>query len=151
MRKRVMNLRTEDERNPRGIFERPRGSGVWWINYYEHGKQHREKVGRKGDAVQLYGIRKADILRGRKLPPLRRTAPVMVADLINLMLAYVRAQKHKDLRSYESRGEIVRKELGTRDVVALTPQECQGWSQKKSFHSLVCLEARCVVPSQDFR
>jgi hypothetical protein len=80
----MMKSRTEDEKNPRGVFERPPGSGVWWINFYEHGKQHREKVGRKGDAIKLYGIRKADILRGHKLPLLRRTAPVMITDLIHL-------------------------------------------------------------------
>jgi hypothetical protein len=32
------------KKNPRGLFERPPGSGVWWINYYVKGKQHREKV-----------------------------------------------------------------------------------------------------------
>ena len=32
----------------RGLFERPAGSGCWWINYYVDGKQHREKVGRPG-------------------------------------------------------------------------------------------------------
>jgi integrase len=55
----------------------------------------------------------------------------MVADLIDLMLAYVRAQKHKDLRTYESRGEIVRKGIGGRDAVALTPQELQEWLDKR--------------------
>jgi hypothetical protein len=34
----------------RGIFERPKGSGIFWINYYVNGKQHREKVGAKGNA-----------------------------------------------------------------------------------------------------
>jgi hypothetical protein len=80
-RNHTVNSQTEDVKNPRGVFERPPGSGVWWINYYEHGNQHREKVGRKGDAIKLYGIRKADILRGHKLPPMRRVAQVLVADL----------------------------------------------------------------------
>jgi site-specific recombinase XerD len=47
------------------------------------------------------------------------------------MLEHVRAQKHKDLRTYESRGEIVRAELGTRDAAALTPQELLGWLDKR--------------------
>jgi len=38
----------------RGIFERPDDSGIGWINYYVKGKQHREKVGRKSDAIALY-------------------------------------------------------------------------------------------------
>jgi hypothetical protein len=30
----------------RGVFERPKDSGVWWICYFDQfGKKHREKVG----------------------------------------------------------------------------------------------------------
>jgi len=54
----------------RGLFERPAGSGCWWINYYVDGKQHREKVGRRGDALALYQKRKADSRRKLKLPEL---------------------------------------------------------------------------------
>jgi len=51
----------------------------------------------------------------------------MINDLVDLMLEHVRNQKHKDLRTYESRGEIVRRELGSRDVEALTPQGLESW------------------------
>ena len=35
-------------RKQRGIFERPRGSGVWWVRYTDqYRKEHREKVGHK--------------------------------------------------------------------------------------------------------
>jgi len=117
----------KEKKNPRGLFERPPGSGVWWINYYQHGKQHREKVGRKSAAIDLYRKRKTEIREGRKLPPLKRTAPVMIADLIDAMLDHIRTQGHKDLRNYESRGEIVRAKLGARDAEALTPQELETW------------------------
>ena len=52
----------------RGVFERVPDSGIWWIRYKVAGVEHREKVGRRGDAIKLYAIRKADILRGMKLP-----------------------------------------------------------------------------------
>ena len=38
----------------KGVFQRPVASDCWWINYYVDGKQHREKVGRKSDALALY-------------------------------------------------------------------------------------------------
>src|ERR1035437_10496113 len=60
----------KDQDKVRGIFERPAGSGCWWVNYYVNGKQHREKVGRRSDAVALYQKRKADARRGVKLPEL---------------------------------------------------------------------------------
>lgn len=50
----------EKTKNPRGVFERPPGSGVWWINFYVDGVQRREKVGRKSDAIDLYRTRKTD-------------------------------------------------------------------------------------------
>ena len=55
----------------RGVYENPEGSGIWWIHYYAAGKRHREKVGRKSDAIKLYQSRKADATAGRKLPELR--------------------------------------------------------------------------------
>jgi hypothetical protein len=52
----------------RGVYENPLGSGIWWVHYYAAGKRHREKVGRKSDAIKLYQSRKADVVAGRKLP-----------------------------------------------------------------------------------
>ena len=35
----------------RGIFERPKGSGVWWICYFDQfGMKHRDKVGMSSDS-----------------------------------------------------------------------------------------------------
>jgi hypothetical protein len=43
----------------RGIFERPKRSGVWWVRYHdEHGREHREKVGPKKLAEDVYRKRK---------------------------------------------------------------------------------------------
>jgi hypothetical protein len=54
----------------RGVYEHPAGSGVYWIHYYAEGKRHREKAGRKSDALALYQKRKADARRKVKLPEL---------------------------------------------------------------------------------
>lgn len=126
----VVQQNEEKKRNPRGVFERPPGSGVWWINYYDKGRQHREKIGRKSDAIEAYMDRKTSIRRGEKLPTLRRTAPVMISDLIDLMLEHVKNQKHKDLRTYESRGEIVRKKIGKRDAETFMPADLEDWLSK---------------------
>jgi len=56
----------------KGVLERPVGSGCWWINYYADGKQHRERVGRRSDALALYQKRKAYARRKIKLPELVR-------------------------------------------------------------------------------
>jgi integrase len=54
--------------NPRGIFERPKGSGVWWINYFADGRRHREKIGTQLLAIEAYARRKGEILAGTFSP-----------------------------------------------------------------------------------
>ena len=39
-------------RKERGVFEKVPGSGIWWIRFKADGVEHREKVGRRGDAAQ---------------------------------------------------------------------------------------------------
>ena len=47
----------------RGVFEKERGSGVWWIRYFDQfGKKRREKAGSKSVAIKLYGKRKQQVL-----------------------------------------------------------------------------------------
>jgi hypothetical protein len=70
----------------RGVYENPLGSGIWWVHYYAAGKRHREKVGRKSDAIKLYQSRKADVVAGRKLPELRNSKVVTLSELIDDVL-----------------------------------------------------------------
>jgi hypothetical protein len=45
--------------NPRGVFEKVNGSGVWWIRYRDtDGRLRREKAGTKAVAIKLYIKRK---------------------------------------------------------------------------------------------
>ena len=84
----------------RGVYQKPEGSEIWWINYYAAGKRHREKVGRKSDAIKLYQLRKADVIAGRKLPELRDSKVVRFSELIDDVLEYV--ADHKDVRKLTS-------------------------------------------------
>lgn len=78
----------------RGVFQHPVGSGVWWINFYFAGKRHREKVGRRSDAIALYQKRKTDSRAGLKLPEtLRVTRAVLFEDLAKEAMLYSAAHK----------------------------------------------------------
>lgn len=102
----------------RGVNENPAGRSIWWIHYYAAGKRHRERVGRKSDAVKLYQSRKADAAAGRKLPELRNSKVVSVSELIDDALEFV--AHHKDNRNYKSKGEIVGTALGSRQAAEVT-------------------------------
>jgi integrase len=73
----------------RGIFEKIKGSNVWWIRYVDsRGCYHREKVGNWRAAHNLYSKRKTEALQGIKLPELRRRT-FSFAELADDAIAYV--------------------------------------------------------------
>jgi integrase len=113
----------------RGLFERPAGSGCWWINYYVDGKQHREKVGRRGDAIALYQKRKADARRKLKLPELVPGRAVKFCSLSEMAVKH--AETHlKTLEHYKTKDSILREPFGERPAAAITPQEINEWLTK---------------------
>ncbi len=109
-------------RKTRGLFERPPGSGIWWINYYVNGKQHREKVGRKSDAIALYQKRKADARRGIKLPELQPQNVTTFGELANEAVAYAKTHL-KTWADYDWKERALREQFGSRPAAELTPQE----------------------------
>jgi site-specific recombinase XerD len=49
-----------------GIFERPRGSGMWWIDFRDSlNGRHREKIGRRAEAAQAYNRRLEEVRTGK--------------------------------------------------------------------------------------
>ena len=66
----------------RGIFERFKGSGVWYVRYADSsGKLRWERVGPKSAALQLYNKRKIQILLQEKLPENFRIKSVSFQEL----------------------------------------------------------------------
>lgn len=54
---------------PRGVYEKAKGSGIWWIRYTDaDGHRHREKVAAFGTAKKLLEKRHTVVLQGQKLP-----------------------------------------------------------------------------------
>jgi integrase len=67
----------------RGLFERPTGSGIWWIRYHDaDGIERRERVGGKGLARKRYMQRKTEIVEGRFFPTVRQR-PSLFDDLLD--------------------------------------------------------------------
>lgn len=57
----------------RGVYERIRGSGVWWIRWHDAaGRQHRRKIGPYELACVAYQKEKLRVLEGELLPGLNR-------------------------------------------------------------------------------
>ncbi|MGA2754061.1 MAG: site-specific integrase [Terracidiphilus sp.] len=106
----------------KGVFERPPGSGCWWVNYYIGGKQHREKVGRKSDAIMLYQKRKVDALRNKKLPELRPRKATSFGELATAAVDYAKAHL-KTWPDYVWKERTLREPFGSRPAAEIIPEE----------------------------
>jgi integrase len=115
------------EKKERGVFEKEQGSDIWWIRYYIEGRERREKVGRRGDAIKLYKIRKTDALRGVKLPANMKHKglrfKVIAQDAIDWYIEHGR----KDVRSFKIRMNILLKDFGDRVADDIKPSDIDGW------------------------
>jgi integrase len=112
----------------RGVYEHPKGSDVWWIQYFKDGFRHRESIGRRGDAIDAYRDRKVAIKRGLKLPDLRN-GKVTLSALIDDALEYQENRAGR-IRDYESKSKILKEAMGGRSASAITPQEIDSWLTK---------------------
>lgn len=114
-------------RKERGIFEKEPGSGIWWIRYKIDGVERREKVGRRGDAIRLYQLRRADAIHGVKLPANMRHKGtrfrVIGEEAINWYIDHGR----KDVRSFRIRMNIILKSFGDRIADEIKPSEIDAW------------------------
>ena len=93
----------------RGIFERPKESGVWWVRYCDqYGRLHREKVGAKSLAKEVYQMRKTAIKQAKFFPEQVGQHKVILFDeLAKDFLAY--SKMHK--RSHENDAQRMRRLL----------------------------------------
>jgi integrase len=104
----------------RGVYEHPKHSGVWWICYFENGRRHREKIGRKSTAIDVYRKRKTEIREGRFFPP-RRQRAILFNELADDALDYSR--QHKRTASFDAwKMPLLRSWFGPLLPSAITPQ-----------------------------
>lgn len=116
-------------RATKGVSERVRGSGVFWIRYRDAaGKRHWEKVGRQGDATMLLEKRKREALLGRKMPELNRAKVVTFADLCADALAYSKAENGpKHAKELQLRINRLLPIFGSRPADSIKKQEIVTW------------------------
>jgi len=109
----------------KGVYERVRNSGVWWIRYADKsGRIRREKAGQKAAAMTLYRKRKTETLEGKKLPENLRTI-VRISDIAPALLRDYRINKKKSYKTLQYRlnkhilpffGAFPADELGTDEI-----------------------------------
>ncbi len=129
-----MDGRMKDaERVPkaRGVFERPIGSGIWWVRYAdENGREHREKVGPKRLATAVYQKRKNEIRERRFFPETIRRREALLSDVIDDYLKRVKGQL-RSYRDYERYGETWKTVLGGKTLAQIVPGDVERYLAKR--------------------
>ena len=111
----------------RGVFECPKHSGVWWIQYFDADKQrHREKVGRRSDAIELYKVRKAEIRAGKKFPRNLQRGSVTFQELADDILVFSEIH-HEEKDTLKGRVKAIVEDFGDREAASIRPAEIDNW------------------------
>jgi site-specific recombinase XerD len=78
------------ERPTKGVYETAPGSKVFGLEYYdENRRRHREQIGRKSAAIEMYSTRKREIREGRFIAPTRKRLKIPTfEELLELSLAW---------------------------------------------------------------
>ncbi len=111
----------------RGIYEDPKGSNIWWIQYFDlQRKRRREKVGRREAAINLLAIRRSEKLEGRKLPTPRQA--ILFRTLCADALEHSRAENtSKSTHELELKINELLPVFGDRIAEEITKQEIVRW------------------------
>jgi site-specific recombinase XerD len=116
----------------KGIYERDKGSRVYWIRYTDAaGKKRRERVGNYSTAKTLLHKRKTEVLQRKKLPENFRKREVTFTDLCKDALEYSKAEK-KSHRDDTSKIAILKPVFGSSVASEITPLEFTRWLDKNT-------------------
>jgi site-specific recombinase XerD len=110
----------------RGVFERPPGSGVWWIQYFAGGQRHREKAGTRANAKELVEKRRTEALGGKKLPEKLRARAVTFQQIADAALEYSRSAK-ASYQNDEYRMARLTEQFGKRAAESILAEDFEGW------------------------
>ena len=110
----------------KGVFQRVKNSGVWWIRYTdEKGRRVTAKVGKYSAAVSVYEARTQAIRVGQLLPPTGRRGTkfsVIVDDAIKFS-----KNNHRAAKDFKQRVSLLLPVFKDRVADSITPIELQEW------------------------
>ena len=91
------------------------------------GIERREKVGRRGDAIRLYQVRRADALRGAKLPANLRHKGVRFGVIGQEAIDWHISHGRRDVKNFRIRMQIILKDFSERVADEIRPSDIYAW------------------------
>ncbi len=118
----------------RGIFEKQKGSGIWWIRWTDaEGAKRREKAGTRSAAEKLLAKRHTQKIEGIKLPENLRSRAITFRELCEDALAHSQAE-NSEKQTYELRLRIhqLLPVFGSRPAESIRKNEIVAWLSEQS-------------------
>jgi site-specific recombinase XerD len=124
-----MSTKKSTSKKVRGVFEKVRGSGIWWIQYFDaEGRRRREKAGRRSDALTLLNKRKTEKLQRKKLPENLRAKAVTFGQLSNDAIEHSKVENgERSTLELQMKYETLKPIFGSRSAEGITKQEIVRW------------------------
>jgi integrase len=118
----------------RGIYEKAKGSGIWWIRWTDsEGRKRREKAGTRSVAEKLLQKRQAEKLEGVKLPDNLRAKAVTFDELCKDALKHSEAE-NSEKQTYELglRIDQLQPVFGSRPAESVRKNEIVEWLTERA-------------------
>ena len=123
--------RKAKQQKHRGVFERQKGSNVWWIRYTDQrGRRVTRKIGHHSAAVHAYDRVTSAIRVGLVVPNASRSG-VRLSELIDDAIRFAE-RHHRAHKDFKQRAELVREAFGLRAAESITTGELQDWIDRTS-------------------
>lgn len=133
------------QRKERGLFERPTGSGIWWIRYCDqYGRLHREKVGPKSLAREVYRKRKTEIREGKFFPEKLKQRSILFEEAAKDWLAYAKVNKRTWQDDQEKLPRLL-EAFGGKTLAEITVQDVERFKTTLAEHVSVATVNRYLA------
>ncbi|MCA9469856.1 MAG: site-specific integrase, partial [Nitrospira sp.] len=107
----------------RGIQEKPKGSGKWWVRLFVNGRERRYRCDSKSQAKALYGKLKAEQREGIYFP--EKYAQTKEITLRTWIDRYLEGSTNRSFQSEQHYGRFWKLLLGKRVLSQITTDDCR--------------------------
>lgn len=118
---------------PRGVFEKDKGSRIYWIRYTSaDGRRHREVAGALANAIKLLVVRRNQKLEGKLPEKGRKKAEILFKDLVADAILHCNSENDpKVAYGNVSQFNQLLPTFGGRWASTITRQEVVSWLDKE--------------------
>jgi site-specific recombinase XerD len=115
----------------RGVFERVKGSGIWWVEHWPNGKRQLKKVGSHEDAVNQKKIFEAEKIHKQVFPEALIIAPVKFKELCEDAKAFTKKNGDSSKGNIATHIKVALPIFGEREATSIKTSEWKAFLEEE--------------------